>query len=156
TGALLAIFVFAPISVVTFAWLYRIGVPADIVRDMGYWKEMLVVGLVVAALRHGLRHGHRLDTVDKVAIAYVIGTALYLLIPDLFLRGFPAGDFNARATAWRNLVLFPTLFVAVRHGPFDANTKRKAAVAVLIGGAFLAAGAFWEFFWSDSFNRFAI
>ncbi|MEY2423391.1 MAG: hypothetical protein QOI95_3458 [Acidimicrobiaceae bacterium] len=155
-GAVIFLLAFAPLQVVILAALYRIGLPEAAVQQLHYWKEYVVAGLALVAARHWAASGRRVDLLDKVLLAYVVGTTLYLLAPWLLGRDSEAVSVYTRSVAWRNLVLYVVLFLVVRHGPFDERTKRRAGDVVLVVGGIMAGVTIFEFLASSSWNQFAV
>jgi len=157
-GALMALLILVPFQLQIFPALYRIGVPAQVVRPLGQWKEIVVVGVLAAAWSKARRERHRLDVLDWLAIGYVALGVAYLVVPKLFV-GDQIGstlDFSTRLLGWRTDVMYVALFIACRHLRFDEATVRRlirtfVRVAIVVSGV-----AFYEFFFSSSWNHFMV
>ncbi|CAN5519239.1 hypothetical protein BH20ACT2_BH20ACT2_18110 [soil metagenome] len=146
-----------PFTLLAMAGLYKIGVPGEAVRQLGLWKELLVGGIVVAAVQKIAREKHRLDLVDRLALAYVaLGTA-YLMFPGFLTGGGPGADivFSGRLLGWRTDVLYVLLFFGARHLRMSGDQVRKVMRTVVGTGIAAAAVGIFEFFNSDLWNRIA-
>jgi hypothetical protein len=139
-----------PFHQLGLALLYRLGLPATLVRPLANWKEALVAAILLAAARAWVRRGHRLDALDKVAIAYLGLVSIYFLFPTLVNPsgfGDPGAptDSYVRLLAWRVGTLFVILFLAARHAPLEAAIRPKIARALLVVGTLAAGLAVLEF-----------
>lgn len=146
-----------PFTLLAMAGLYKIGVPGEAVRQLGLWKELVVAGIVVAAVQKIAREKHRFDLVDRLALAYVaLGTA-YLMFPGFLTGGGPGSDivFSGRLLGWRTDVLYVLLFFAARHLRMSGAQIRKVMRTVVGTGIAAAAVGIFEFFNSDLWNRIA-
>lgn len=157
-AALGVVIVYVPLQLALLALLYHHGAPAAVVRNLGFLKEVMVAGVVLAAIHRLSRPDVRLraDALDWTALGYVGIATAYLLLPLVFHGAFGGQTFQIRLIAWRTDVLFVVLMLAARRLPFSATALRRLRAAVLAVAAVLVAFAFWEFAAGGSFNRFLI
>lgn len=162
SGALLLLIAIMPFQVIILAALYRLGVPGGLVRSLGAYRDVIVAGLAVAALRKFRHSGRRADALDVLAVVYVGLVTLYLLAPRLFVQG-PTIDFpgppeqlDIRFLAYRVDVMFVVLFMAVRHGTFAPDLRMRIMRLLLIVGAVVAGVTVFEFVFSSTWDRFCV
>jgi hypothetical protein len=157
-GALNALLIIVPFSIFILAGLFRIGVPHAIVRPLGQWKELLIVGIIVASARRFRASGRRPDAVDWVAIAFVAIGSAYLIVPKLFV-GTAVGSqltLTQRELGWRGDVLYVLLFLAFRHLLLPGETVERIMRRVLVAGSVCAGIGVFEFFFSNLWNKIAV
>ncbi|MEY2475433.1 MAG: hypothetical protein QOG87_748 [Actinomycetota bacterium] len=150
-----------PFQTVALALLYRFGAPGPLVRGLAAYRDLIVIGLAVVALRNFRRTNSRADALDRVAIAFLVLLAAYLLVPALFVRPdlWTPGlrkSFNVRLLAFRLDGGFVLLFLAARHAGFPSAFSRRLLNLMLIVGAIAAATIVFEFLWSTAWNTFAV
>jgi len=157
-GGLLWLIVLVPFQLQVFPALYRVGMPAEVVRSLGQWKEIVIIGVLLAGWSKARQEHHRLDALDYVALGYVALGTLYLALPGPFVGDqLGAGlDFNTRLMGWRTDVLYIALFVACRHLRLDSEAVRKVTKTFLVVATVIAAVAFYEFFFAASWNNFMV
>jgi hypothetical protein len=154
--ALNVLVVVLPFGLLGLSLIYRMHVPGQIVRGLGFWKEGMVAGLTLAAIIRAREHPVRFDLLDRLAICYVALGLLYL-VGQPFLVGSAVGahlSFYARELGWRSDVLYIGLFVVCRHlgvtiEQIEATLRRVLKVAVI-----MAVVGVYEFFRPYSFNHF--
>jgi len=158
--ALIALVVFLPFQVHALAALHRLGVPAEALRSAGFAKEGLVAGIVVAALRHAVARGQRLDGVDRVALAFSALVLVYLLIP-LLAEPVVGVIFDAAPRGWYPQALAvrsnlgPVLvLLAVRSLALPDAWRRRIVGVVIAVAVVTALGGIIEFFFNDLWQRF--
>ena len=152
--ALCALIVFMPFHQAILASLYRIGLPAGLVRPMSQWKEALILGLVVVGARKAAREQHRLDRLDWLAMAYVGLGTLYVLVPGLFV-GEAVGaqiPLDTRGQGFRTDVLYVALFLAARHLRLSPQARRSVTRAFLVTATVVCALALIEYVFQDFWN----
>lgn len=154
-GALSALIVLIPFHQLLFVTLYRIGAPAPLVRQGVQWKEILIIGLLLAGVRRARAERHRLDVVDVGGLLYVGLGLAYLVVPALFVRSGPGAslDLTTRLLGWRTDVLYVALFLACRHLRLTRRDARSLLRAFLWTLSIVAAVAVFEFTFSSLWNR---
>src|SRR3954447_9570237 len=154
-SALGVLLVFVPLQLATLAPLYRFGMPRHVVRDLGYVKDIIVLGLLLLSIRRGA-WTRRIDALDLLAIIYLAWATFYLVLPVVVHNAFLPQTFTARVSAWRLDCLFAVLFLAVRRLDLPARSVENLRRAVLGLAVLLAAFGVWEFVATDSFNHFMV
>lgn len=145
--ALTALIVVMPFHQVLLSLLFRLGLPAGIVRPLGQWKEGLILGVVVAAVRRARREHHQLDRLDALALAYVGLGVLYVLVPRFFI-GDAVGaaiPLETRGLGFRADVLYVGLFLAARHLRLSPEERRSITRAFLVVATVVCGLAFVEY-----------
>ena len=153
--SLLGLIVFLPFQGLLLAKLWSWGMPASVVSHIGAWKEALALGVIVAGVRNLIASGRRLDTVDRLALAFVALTILYAALQQLFVPGAPSGS-NIRLLGFRETGGFVLLLFGARHAPFGAGFARRAGRAVLAVGAVVAGIGIFEALFSSTWNNFVV
>jgi hypothetical protein len=157
--SLIVLLALLPFQTIILAALFRLGVPAAIVRGLGGWKEALGLGVFLAGARAFLSSDEHLDTLDKLAIGYLIAVAAYLVLPQIFVHrptGAPGIPFNVRALAFRADAAFVLLFLGARHAPMGADVRRRLVRVLILTGLLIAAITVFEFLFSSAWNRFLV
>lgn len=147
-----------PFETVLFSLVLRIGAPAQAMRGLGFYKEVIIVGLGVAAFRQVRFERPRFDGLDKVAAAYVALGVLYLLLPSL-LVGTEVGahlGFYARELGWRSDIMYVGLFVVFRYLRLSPDQTAALFRRVLIIAVIIAVVGLYEFARPYSFNHFLV
>lgn len=148
--ALQGLVVVLALQLPVLALAYRLGVPGSVVRAAGSTKELLVVGVLVAATAAVVARRPRTDRLDRMTLAYVALVTLYLAVGvagprvghDLFGRS-PDSVF-LQAVAFRSIVVAPALLLAVRSLRLDAPARRRILDTVVVVSGVVAAGAVVE------------
>jgi hypothetical protein len=157
-GAMTMLVVLLPFSTFLLAGLYHLHVPAAIVRPLGFWKEVVVFGIVLAGVRHVRRSRWKFDALDWLALGYVaIGTA-YMFFPKLFL-GHALGAtlaFRDRELGWRGDVLYLLLLFGARHADLPRATVDRLVRRAIGAITVIAAIGILEFARSSLWNRIAV
>lgn len=153
----LGLVVGVPFQLVGLSYLYASGVPGSVVRPLGLWKEAVIAGCAVAAVRAWRRSGTRPDAVDWAAAGYLGVVALYYAVPAAFVGpyGAPGGALAGReamSVALRTSALFVVLLVAVRHLDLGPGFRDRFASTVFAVGVAVAAVATFELVFSDRWN----
>lgn len=159
--SLLFLVALLPFQQVLLAAAYRFGVPGVVVRGLGFWKEALVAGCVVAALRTLRHQRRRLDAVDALALVYLGIVGLYYLSPRLFVHPGqfalgPPTDPTTLRVALRNDTVFVVLLLAVRRLPLDAHFRRRFLATLLAVGTTVAGIGIFEFAFSNAWNKLMV
>ena len=103
-----------PFNLVFFAQLYAWGVPAQLIKPLLWWKELILVGVVVAGIQGFIRSGRKPDRLDVVALSFVSLVGIYALFPRLFSAIAPM-DSEVRQQGFRFSALFVVLLLAARY-----------------------------------------
>jgi hypothetical protein len=152
---LLGLVAFLPFQTVVFALLFHFGLSLQITRQAGSWKEGLAIGVAIAGFIGFRKAKRKLDLLDMLALAF-IGLALaFAMFPQLFADTAP-GASNVRSLAFRQTAGFVILLLGARHADLRPEFGRRAAKVVMFVGTIVAIIAIYEFFFSDSFNRFVV
>lgn len=154
--ALTLLLVVLPFQQLVFSGLYKLGLPAELVRPAGQWKEGIVAGLLVAGFGRAVRDRHKLDTLDVVGLLYVTLGFGYLVVPGAFIGADALGTglpFNTRLLGWRTDVMYVALFLACRHLRFTLDDVRAVVRWFLGTAAVVAAIALFEFSFQSTWNR---
>lgn len=158
--SLSVLIVVVPFQTMLLALLYRVGAPGALVRGLAAYRDLIVIGVAVVAVRAFRRSDRRADALDRVAIAYLILLALYLLLPALFVRperwAAGQGPFQARLLAFRLDGGFVLLFLATRHADLAPEVRRRLLHLLLVVGALAAGTIVFEFLSSSTWNDFAV
>ena len=155
TVGALAIIGVLPFQIQIFSFLLHIGLPSAIVHGLGFWKEAVIAGLVLGALKHTGTHQPSLDTLDRIVIAYIAVVTVYLLIPQLLTPSAPQSIFE-RLVAYRSDVAFGFVFLALRHGPIERDAARRLARVTIVSALVVAMVGVYEWFFSDAWNSFSV
>jgi hypothetical protein len=160
-AAITAMIILLPIQLFLFSGLFAVGVPAGLLRALGSYRDVIVLGVGVAAVRHHRPSGRRLDGLDKLALAYVVVLAVYLLFPGLLTTagargGAPSPSFDVRLLAFRLDAGFVLVFVAARHVATTPAQRGRLVVAVVAIGMVVAGSVVFEFLSSATWNDFVV
>ena len=153
--ALSILAVVVAVQAVGFGFLYALHVPSSVLRAGGGLKDLLGIGILVAAVWHMRRTHRRLDRLDAVALAYVGVATAYLLLPHLFVSG-AAVRWNVRLLAWRLDAGYVLLFLAVRHAPISERATRRLLGVVLGLGAVIAGFAVYQYVSPHGFEHLIV
>lgn len=153
--ALLVLIVALPFHTLTMALFFKLGVPAQLVRQLTYWKELVVIGLVIAAAIRFLRDRPRLDFVDWIGLAFVGLTALFLIFPRMFIGDGPLPGLSDRVAGFRGDVFYIVLFMAARHLRLAGDEIRRLLSAFIVSAMVVAGICCLEFFSSSTWNMIA-
>jgi hypothetical protein len=154
--ALLAFPAVLPFQLLLLALLLRLGVPAGAVRALGFWKEAVAGGLVVAAISRARATGARIDAIDVVAALFVLNGLVYRIAPGVLTPGVAVPDANTLNLALRGNVLLVVLFAAARHLDVGDEVRARFVRVVVATGAAVAAIGVLETLLSSAWNRFAV
>lgn len=160
--ALSALIIGLPFSTIILAGLLRMGLPASLVRTLGFWKEAMVLGIALAALRQVLNGSERqskrsrFDRADRFAFAYVALGTLYLVLPGLFVGSGPGASLSlyARELGWRSDVLYIGLFLVVRHCGLNSEQINRVFRQFVAVALIVSAVGIFEFFATNTWVRF--
>lgn len=153
--SLLGLIVFLPFQGLLLAKLWSWGLPASVVSHLGAWKEALALGVIVAGARNVIATRRRLDTVDRLALAFVALTIIYAALQPVILPSAPSAS-NIRLLGFRETGGFVLLLFGARHAPFGQEFARRATRAVLAVGGVVAAVGIFEALASSTWNHFVV
>jgi len=132
--SLLGLIIFLPFQGLLLSKLWAWGMPTSIVSHLGAWKEALALGVIVAGVRNLLATGRRLDTVDRLALAFVAFTLLYAAVQTAIVPEAPSAS-NVRLLGFRETSGFVLLLFGARHAPLGPAFGRRVARVLLVVGA---------------------
>ncbi|HMC39490.1 MAG TPA: hypothetical protein VKI19_07495 [Acidimicrobiales bacterium] len=149
-----------PFDLFASAALYRLGVPASVLRPIRYWPELILAGLALAGLVplwSGQVRWRRLDALDAAALAYGALATLYLLAPKSLVEAPVGRDLSlyARALGWRTDAMYVAAFLVARRLPLDRALRQRLPALVAATGTFVAALGLVEFVTPGGWNAFA-
>lgn len=145
--------VYVPLQVVLLAYLYKLGWPTVIIKDLGYVKEAMVAGIALAAIRRH-REWRPPDILDFAVFVYVGIATTYFLLPIVAPGTLGGLSTFLRLSAWRVDCLFMVLFAACRRLRWSPEAVARLQVAVVFVGVVMAASAIWELLAQHSYNHF--
>lgn len=160
--ALLWLIGFIPFQLAAFSLAYRLGIPGAVLRPLGAYRDGIVIGVAVVAVRTLRAQQRRLDAIDKLALTLIAINVLYFAFPTLFVRpaddffAGPTEDFGARALALRINATPPLLFLALRHLRPSMAFRSSLTRLIFIVGLISALASIYEFTFSDSWNNLAV
>ena len=156
--ALKVLVVLLPFGTFLLALLYRFGVPATYVRNLGFWKEAVIAGIAAAALPRVWRARHQWDRLDRVVIGYVALGSLFLFLQPLIVGAGPGAKatFYARELGWRGDVLYFAIFLLCRHLGIDRQAAEKIFQLFVGVAVIVALVGIYEFFNAHSFDHFVV
>ena len=153
-GALVVLTVVLPLQKYLIAAVYRLGVPVPAVRGLGWLKEALVLGIVVAGLAAARRAGRRPDVLDRVCLLWLGGLTLYLLFPQILSAAGAPTSLNIRVQGFRANAMFVLLLIGVRHAPLAAGTVRAFRKAIVGVATVIALFGIYQFVDPTGWIRF--
>ncbi|MFY9615598.1 MAG: hypothetical protein WAT58_09395, partial [Candidatus Dormiibacterota bacterium] len=133
---LLGLAALMPFYPTIFGRLLVWGVPESNLAALRFWKEVVVITLGVKVLTSGM---HRRTAIDNVTIAFILLTALYIVLPL-------GPSLYARVLGAREIASYLILFLAARHLPLGERLGPRLVVTLLAAGAVLGGLAFWDHF----------
>ncbi|MGH9186392.1 MAG: O-antigen ligase family protein [Acidimicrobiales bacterium] len=144
-----------PFQTVVLSWLYSLGLPAELVANLRYWRDLLVVAILIGVLARRADADQRMDALDRVAIAYILVVAAYVALPRFLAPDAPL-RLDTRLSGFRQNAGFLVLFLAVRRAPLDRAFRDRFVRVVLVVTAIVSAVAIFEFFNSSTFNDWMV
>lgn len=154
-SALGFLLLFVPLQLVSLSLLFRFGVPRTVVKDLGYLKDIAVLGLLLTSIRRGA-WSRRIDMLDLIALIYLAWATFYLVLPEIVHNAFYFQPLMTRVSAWRLDCLFAVLFLAARRLDLPARSVERIRHVILALAVVLAAFGVWEFVGTGSFNHFMV
>lgn len=153
--SLVLLIVLLPFQGLLLSKLWAITGSATVAKDLGAWKEVLALGVVVAGARHWLRVRPRADAFDKLALAFVVISLLYVVLQPELVPGASA-SFTIRVFGFRETAGFVLLALGARHAPFPPRFSRILGGAVILTAVLLALIGIYEEVSPDAWNRFVV
>jgi hypothetical protein len=153
--AIAAFVIVMPFQLFAQSWLFSKGVPSAILRNAGYWKEAVALGLFAAGWRGYVARGRRADALDVLGLVYVGFVAMYAAVPLLFASEAPT-DALIRYTGFREMAGYVLLLLACRHAQFPPGTLSRLVKVVIGVAAVTSAIAIYEAMFSDTWNDFVV
>jgi O-antigen ligase len=153
--AIAAFIILMPFQLFLQSWLFSRGLPLALLKNAGYWKEPLAVGVFAAGWRGYVRRGHHADALDILGLFFVAYVALFALFPALFSTIAPT-DALIRYTAFREMAGYVLLFTACRHVEFKPGTAAHLGKILIAVAAVTSAIAVYEVIFSDTWNDFVV
>ncbi len=141
--ALLGLTAMIPFSGPLLAKLYVSGAPAAAVGLARFWTE-LVVGILVVKLV--LQSDRQLSSVDWLAMAFIGLVGVYVLLQT-------DSGYTGRLVGARQDAGYLAVFLVARHLKLPENVTKRVELVLLCTGSILAALAFWNHFWPDSWAQ---
>ena len=157
TATITALVLLTPLQVVLLATLLRVGAPVGLVRAAGNWNELALIALLVATFRAVATTSHRLDAMDRMAVAFVgLVGGYFLLALQPVVPLFPDAPRTLLPllTSLRSNVGFVLVFLAVRHLPLDRDDRRRIATSAMVVGAVVGGLAVVETVDTATWQRF--
>lgn len=158
--AVMALVLVMPFQVVLLAAVYSAGAPAALVRAAGSWNELVLVVLFGVAATNVLRERRALETLDRLALAYVGLATVYLVLPPLLrplvgnLLPLASASTDVLAASFRTNVGFVVLFLSTRHLDLPQATRERILRVVLVVGAIIGALAVAEWLDTTTWQQF--
>lgn len=153
--ALIGLVALLPFQTLLLAKLYGWGLPISVVRPLAGWKEALAIGVVIAGVQGFRSSRARLDSLDLMALAFIVATAAYALAPTVFAPAAPT-DLDVRSLGFRQGAGFVVLLIGARYARFPAGSSARVMKVALGAGLIVAALGLYEFIFSEAWNRFVV
>ncbi len=153
--ALLGLIAALPFQGLILAKLWALGLPVAVAKDLGSWKEALAIGVVIAGVAQLARTRPRLDLFDRLALAFVALSVLYLLLQPEIIPSAPSA-MSVRLLGFRETAGFVLLAFSARHAPLPPRFLRQAATVVLVVGAVVGGVAIYEILDPHGWNVFVV
>jgi hypothetical protein len=128
---------------ILFGELYKLGVPAAILAPMRFWKEAIILTLVIKVIHQGWG---KLDRVDWVGLAMLVLILVFVLLPS-------ANGLYAKSLAARQDGMLIVVFLIARHLKMPVWASRWLESIVLALGVIVAGFAIWNHFAPTSFSN---
>ena len=153
--ALVVLVAFLALQQFVFGFLLHLGISPSLLQQGGALKELLGIAILLSAINDFSQGGRRLDAIDKAALLYVAAVTFYLLDPGLF-SSVAISNLGARLLAWRADCGYVLLFLAVRHAPIPAASRRRVVQVVLGLAMGMVAIGLWQWAARQQFARLAL
>lgn len=154
--ALVVLVWFVSLQYVGLAWLYQLGFPEVIVRQASALKELLAISVLIAAGREVMSGRRRLDSLDKLVLAFAAALLGYLFFPTIATAGATPVSFGNRLLGYRLDAGYLLLFVAARHAPITATWRRRFVASLIAVTAVVAAFGIYEWITPAGYQNFVV
>jgi hypothetical protein len=152
--AVLGLVVWVPLQQPVLAYLYHLGMPALVARDLGYLKEFWTISLVVAAWRATRSRQIEADLLDWVGGLYIGIATLFLILPFADPAALGGVSFAGRLHAWRLDCLYVVILLCARRLTFEPVVLRRLRQGLFFVGIVLGGFAVWEITDGGGFTNF--
>lgn len=139
--------IFLPLHFLFLVILYvQLGLPANVVRAVASWKEILLFGTLAIVAFSALARGRapRLTWIDTVAVAWLLLLLLYALFHDLFFDW--ESSLIVRVYGLRDWLLYIVPFFIGRLVPISERQTRTVLKLILYSGAFVSVVGLIDYF----------
>jgi hypothetical protein len=152
--AVLGLVIWVPLQQPILAYLYKLGMPLLVVRDLGYLKEFWTISLVVAAWRATRSQQIKADLLDWAAVLYVGIATLFLVLPFADSSALGGVSFGGRLHAWRLDCLYVVILLTARRLTFAPVVLRRLWLGLCVVGIVLGGFSVWEITDGHGFTNF--
>lgn len=154
-AALVALAVLLPLQDLGFGLLLGLHVPASLLHDASFFKELLALSVLGAALQQFRHGGQRLDKIDRWLLAYVAWITAYLIVPHLFSTTAPSSS-QVRLLAWRSDAAYVLVFFGARHAAITDRARRRFVQSVVGIGVLTSILAVYQRVAVNSWTHFVV
>jgi O-antigen ligase len=153
--SLLTLIVLLPFQGLILSKLFAIGLPVSADKALGSWKELLAIAVVIAGIRGFLASGRSADTIDRVALGFVLLAAVYAAFQAKIVPSAPASS-TVRLLGFREMAGFVLLALGARHAQLGPRFARRACRALFAAAVLVAGVGLFEASDSGAWNSFVI
>ena len=150
-SVVLIFIVLLPLQNILFMQLSATRVLSDVVmKVLLIWKELVLLGMILYLLFFKKIRPMEFCYVDRLMLAYVLWSTLYLILPESF---FPeSGQFMGKLMSYRTAIVPIGLYFMGRGIPFtEENLRASFRVIILVAMVVSAIGILQWLFLPDSF-----
>jgi hypothetical protein len=153
--SLLALIVLLPFQGLILSKLFAMGLPVTADKALGSWKELLAIAVVIAGIRGFLASGRRADTIDRIALAFVLLAGVYAAFQAKIVPSAPSSS-TIRLLGFRETAGFVLLALGARHAQLGPRFARRACRALFAAAVLVAGVGLFEASDSGAWNSFVI
>lgn len=153
--SLLTLIVLLPFQGLILSKLFAMGLPVSADKALGSWKELLAIAVVVAGIRGFLASGRTADTIDRLALGFVLLTGLYTAFQAKIVPSAPSSS-TIRLLGFRETAGFVLLLLGARHAQLGPRFARRACRALFAAAVVVAGIGLFEATDSSAWNSFVI
>jgi hypothetical protein len=154
--ALVSMLVYVPLQRPLLAYLYASGVPAPAVRYLGFYKELVVGSLILAALQAHRRSPRPWRRADALAATFVALAAVLVVVPAVLPGVLGNQPLFVLVAAFRLNCLFLIAFLACRRLSWTAEDLQALSKAAVVTALAMAAAVLWQAQDSVGFENFTV